>query len=124
MPRLTPILSVFLSALLLTTADLGFGADAPVYRCPGPPIVYTDKISLEEASQRGCSTIDGSRVVVPPRPAPRPQPAPQPITPRAQESSAKTGTAFLVSGDGILITNSHVVEGCQAGHRKSAWNAL
>lgn len=46
----------------------------PVYRCPGPPVLYTDQLTPAEARERGCRTIEGAAVTVvaPPRPAPRP----------------------------------------------------
>ena len=31
----------------------------PVYRCPGPPVLYTDDISDEEAARRSCRRIEG-----------------------------------------------------------------
>ena len=46
----------------------------PVYRCPGPPVLYTDAISSAEAQKQGCRTIEGAPVTViqstPPRRSP------------------------------------------------------
>jgi len=44
----------------------------PVYRCPGPPVLYTDALSPQEARDRGCRTIEGApiSVVQPQRPRP------------------------------------------------------
>jgi hypothetical protein len=36
----------------------------PVYRCPGPPVLYTDDISPAEAQKRGCRTIENAPVTV------------------------------------------------------------
>jgi hypothetical protein len=46
----------------------------PVYRCPGPPVLYTDQLTQAEARERNCRTIEGATVTVvsPPRPAARP----------------------------------------------------
>ncbi|MDE2080222.1 MAG: hypothetical protein KGI90_02635 [Burkholderiales bacterium] len=44
----------------------------PVYRCPGPPVLYTDTLSLQEARARGCRTIDAAPVTVISSPRPRP----------------------------------------------------
>ena len=33
---------------------------SPVYRCPGPPVVYTDEISTEEAKRKNCRQIEGA----------------------------------------------------------------
>lgn len=35
-----------------------------VYRCPGPPVLYTDSISAKEAETRGCRPIEGAPVSV------------------------------------------------------------
>jgi hypothetical protein len=35
-----------------------------VYRCSGPPVLYTDAISAAEAQAKGCKTIDGAPVSV------------------------------------------------------------
>lgn len=39
--------------------------DGPVYRCPGPPVIYTDAITQEQAIQQGCKVIEGTPVPVP-----------------------------------------------------------
>jgi hypothetical protein len=58
-------------------AALGGAAHAqdtkPVYRCPGPPVLYTDGISAQEARDKGCRTIEGAPITIvqtPPRPRP------------------------------------------------------
>jgi len=43
-----------------------------VYRCPGPPVLYTDALSADEARERGCRTIDGAPVTVIQAPRSRP----------------------------------------------------
>jgi hypothetical protein len=50
-------------------------APSTVYRCPGPPVLYTDGISAQEAKDRNCRTIEGVPVTVvqTPRPAQRPR---------------------------------------------------
>lgn len=44
----------------------------PVYRCPGPPVLYTDAMSPQEARDKGCRTIEGATVTVVQVPRPRP----------------------------------------------------
>jgi hypothetical protein len=39
-------------------------AVATVYRCPGPPVLYTDALSAQEARDRGCRTIEGAPITV------------------------------------------------------------
>jgi len=45
----------------------------PVYRCPGPPVLYTDAVSAQEARDKGCRTIEGAPITIvqtPQRPRP------------------------------------------------------
>jgi hypothetical protein len=35
-----------------------------VYRCPGPPVLYTDALSAQEARERGCRTIEGAPITI------------------------------------------------------------
>ena len=61
-----------LTALALWLATAAAAQDKPVYRCPGPPVLYTDALSIQEARDRGCRTIEGVPVTVfaaPPRPS-------------------------------------------------------
>lgn len=39
-------------------------AKGAVYRCPGPPVLYTDSLTPEEARERGCRTIEGAPLTV------------------------------------------------------------
>ena len=53
-----------LLAPLLVVASLGAQAQGTVYRCPGPPVLYTDALSAKEASDKGCRTIEGTPITV------------------------------------------------------------
>ena len=60
------------SAVLLSPA-LHAQDGKPVYRCPGPPVLYTDALSAQEARDKGCRTIEGTPITIissPPRPKP------------------------------------------------------
>ena len=57
-------------------APAAAGASVAVYRCPGPPVLYTDQITPAEARERGCRLIEGTPVTVIQMPKPRPA-APQ-----------------------------------------------
>ena len=46
-----------------------------VYRCPGPPVLYTDAVTANEARERGCRTIEGAPITIIQAPKPRPQAA-------------------------------------------------
>ena len=63
------------SALAGVVAALAPAAHAqpakPVYRCPGPPVLYTDALSADEARRRGCTTLEGAPVTVVQLPRPR-----------------------------------------------------
>ena len=66
----------------------------PVYRCPGPPVLYTDAISANEARERGCRTIEGAPISV--VQLPRPRPAPAASAGLANGASAPRGAADKV----------------------------
>lgn len=51
------------------------GASKPVYRCPGPPVLYTDALSPQEARDQGCRTIEGAAITIVQLPTPRSKPA-------------------------------------------------
>jgi hypothetical protein len=69
---LTLLLPLVLAGLLVPSPASSQDAGRPVYRCPGPPVLYTDAISVEQARERGCRPITGAPltvVQVPRRPA-------------------------------------------------------
>ncbi|WP_164886793.1 hypothetical protein [Piscinibacter defluvii] len=71
-------------------------ANSAVYRCPGPPVLYTDSISAAEAKEKGCKLLEGAPVTVIQGPRPRqgtpvptasgPRPADSKIDPAAQRA--------------------------------------
>ena len=85
--------SILLMAWVAGTAALTPLAAAAqggtVYRCPGPPVLYTDALSPEEARERGCRTIEGAPITIIQAPKPRPAPA-----------SAANGSAASRPGEG------------------------
>ena len=60
-----------LLAPLFVLASLGAQAQGTVYRCPGPPVLYTDALSAKEAHEKGCRTIEGTPITVVQSPRPR-----------------------------------------------------
>ena len=65
-------LGLALAAVLAVPAAQAQDAK-PVYRCPGPPVLYTDALSAQEARDKGCRTIEGAPITImqaPPRPRP------------------------------------------------------
>lgn len=76
-------------ALFLLLALAGGAAHAQVYRCPGPPVLYTDALTPKEAQDKGCRTIEGTPITVLQTGRPRPAVA-----------SAASGAAARTPGDG------------------------
>ncbi len=74
-----------LTLLTLLAAPTLAVAQNVVYRCPGPPVLYTDALTAKEAAEKGCKSIEGAPVSV--VQATRPKPPPQVATPVANEGS-------------------------------------
>lgn len=64
---------------LLATAAWAQSSPA-VYRCPGPPVLYTDALTSAEAKEKGCRLIEGAPITVVQVPKPRPQAAASPAS--------------------------------------------
>jgi hypothetical protein len=85
---MNPIRPALAAAACVLFAPPAFPQDAAaktVYRCPGPPVLYTDALSATEARDKGCRAIEGAPVTVvqaPRRPA---------ATPAAGGSAPKAG---------------------------------
>jgi hypothetical protein len=67
-----------LATVLALALPAGVMAQNPVYKCPGPPVLYTDQLSTQEARDKGCLMIEGAPVTVIQSPKPRPAAAPAP----------------------------------------------
>jgi hypothetical protein len=59
--------------LLLGPLSSAWAQGSTVYRCPGPPVLYTSEISDKEAKERGCRTIENAPITVvsPPKRSPQ-----------------------------------------------------
>jgi hypothetical protein len=56
-----------LAGWLAAMATFGAAAQDPgktVFRCPGPPVLYTDALTVQEAKDRGCTTIEGAPLTI------------------------------------------------------------
>lgn len=75
-------------ALSIPLSLSGAWAQEPraVYRCPGPPVLYTDTLSAQEAKDKGCRTIEGAPITIVQAPKPRPATAAAPAASRAGDS--------------------------------------
>jgi hypothetical protein len=83
---------VFLSAVCAVvvagSSAWAQGGLKPVYRCPGPPVLYTDTIGETEARMKNCRAIEGPPVTVIQAPARRPAAANGTVAARSPDSSA------------------------------------
>ena len=62
-----PLLPPFALACLVVTGVPAWAQSSPgrpVYRCPGPPVLYTDALTPAEARARDCRPIEGVPVTV------------------------------------------------------------
>lgn len=57
-------LALAIATVALASARAQTQSGATVYRCPGPPVLYTDALSPQEARDRGCRTIEGTPITV------------------------------------------------------------
>ena len=73
------------AALLLCAAGAAWADGGTVYRCPGPPVLYTDQITAVQAKERGCRTIEGAPITIVSPPKPRP------VAGRAPEGKVEAG---------------------------------
>ncbi|MCU7371758.1 hypothetical protein PEC18_13060 [Paucibacter sp. O1-1] len=82
---------LYRSALLFIGLTCGAAAQAQsvVYRCPGPPVLYTDALTPKEAQDKGCRSIEGTPITVL-----------QGQRPRAPAPTAPGASAEPRSGDG------------------------
>jgi hypothetical protein len=112
------------AALCWTAGAWAQEAARPVYRCPGPPVLYTDAITANDAQERGCRVIDGAPLTVTQaqrRQAPASAPAgagPQPGTPAAAQATSPT------SGSGAQRPDVRVDPAVQRGRDAEARRIL
>jgi len=66
-------MKTFCAAFLALAASAAFAQQGStvVYRCPGPPPLYTDAMTPQQAKERNCRTIEGAPVTVVQMPKPR-----------------------------------------------------
>jgi plasmid stability protein len=83
------VLAAF-AALTTPSAHAQSSQAAPVvYRCPGPPVLYTDTLTAQEARSKNCKPLTELPVAVAPPHLPR-------IQPRATPEAAPTAVAAAV----------------------------
>ena len=70
-PHTSLPLALLCAALALAEAPAAAQEAKVVYRCPGPPVLYTDALGVQEARDKGCRTIDSAAVTIIQVPRPR-----------------------------------------------------
>lgn len=96
----TPNVNPFLvAAVLWSGAGTALAQAGTVYRCPGPPVLYTDQITTQEAKDRNCRTIEGAPITVVSPPRPRPVAGNAPNGGNARPSEGKVEPADQRSRD-------------------------
>lgn len=85
-------------------------ASGPVYRCPGPPVLYTDALTPEEARDKGCRVIESSPItVLPARPPAKAAPAPAAApSARAPDARVDAGAQRARDSDSRRILESEL----------------
>lgn len=61
---------------LVAAVGTASGQGTVVYRCPGPPVLYTDALTPQEAKRRDCRSIEGTPITVLQTQKPRPVASP------------------------------------------------
>jgi hypothetical protein len=90
-----------LAALALSgLSALAHSQGGTVYRCPGPPVLYTDAISADEARERGCRTIEGAPITVVQAPKTRAASSPGNGASGARPADSKVDPAAQKQRDG------------------------
>lgn len=79
----SPWIAVLFGATAWAAASGVAAQDAPapkqVFRCPGPPVLYTDALTPAEAKAKDCRTIEGAPITVVQAPRRRSGPVAEPV---------------------------------------------
>ena len=81
--------SVLLGGALCVMAAATLAQTTVVYRCPGPPVLYTDALSAAEAKERGCRAIEAAPITVVQAPRARASAAPASVGSGARPAEPK-----------------------------------
>ncbi len=99
----------WVGALAGATAAAAATQAGTVYRCPGPPVLYTDQITAPEAKDRNCRTIEGAPITVVSPPKPRPLPsASNAGAPRPSEGKVGAGEQRARDSDARKILEAEL----------------
>jgi hypothetical protein len=104
---------VTLAGLVALAAPLAGAQQTQVYKCPGPPVLYTDQLSPQEAREKGCTTIEGAPVTVIQSPKVRaPTPAPAAVGTRVDpaDQRARDNDARRILADELRREEDRLVQ--------------
>lgn len=96
-----------LAVALCAIAGSALAQTATVYRCPGPPVLYTDQITAVQAKERGCRTIEGAPITIVSPPKPRPV-AGTPPAARASDAKVDAGDQRARDSDARQILDAEL----------------
>jgi hypothetical protein len=91
--------ALVLLAVVPAARPQGVPSSGPVYRCPGPPILYTDQITEREAKEKNCRTIEGAPVTIVQTPKPSPARSKEPIASGPREGKVDANAQRQRDGD-------------------------
>ena len=96
--------------LLLCALGTAWSQGGTVYRCPGPPVLYTDQITPVQAKDRGCRTIEGAPITVvsPPKPRPVAGNSASSGAPRASDAKVDAGEQRARDSDARKILDAEL----------------
>jgi hypothetical protein len=99
---------IAVSALLLAPVVEALAQGTTVYRCPGPPILYTDQITAQQAKDQGCRTIEGAPITVVSPPRPRSSAGTSPGASRPAEGKVDAGEQRARDSDARKILDTEL----------------
>jgi hypothetical protein len=102
--------AALLALAALLSASAASAQDKPVYRCPGPPVLYTDALSPQEAKDRSCRTIEGTPITIVPAVKPRPAPAPASARTSDADQRARDSDARRILSDELRREEERLAE--------------
>lgn len=95
----------------------------PVYRCPGPPVLYTDAVSAQEARDKGCRTIEGAPITIVQTPQ-RPRPVAAGTTTGAPSTSRPADSRIDPAAQRARDTDARRILGEELGREEERLAAL
>jgi predicted RNase H-like nuclease (RuvC/YqgF family) len=95
LPPVKPTLALIGCAAAIALPSAAWSQTGVVYRCPGPPVLYTDALTSAQAKEKGCRLIESAPITViqssprrsaPPADSPGTRPAESRVEADAQRS--------------------------------------